>query len=248
MTGIKLIQERTGLEQTLVSIVMAVHNGEKYIANAIASILQQDYAPLEIIVVDSSTDLTAQVVTSIPMPPDVELHYFYQENQGIAATRNKGISLSRGRFITFLDHDDIWMPNKLSVQVSLMIQQPELAYTVTQMRIFLDTISDADKYWSTAENGRIIDGYTPSTLMARPALFEKIGGFDSNYTIGCDSDWFIRARDADISTTIIQEVLLAKRRHQYNLSLDTTLNRQEMFQMIAQHRARMKKNKLLKNT
>jgi teichuronic acid biosynthesis glycosyltransferase TuaG len=100
----------------LVSVVIPVYNGEKYIEKCLISVVNQDYTNLEIVIVnDGSTDKTEDKIFNFKS--DL-IHYLKLENSGCAAARNKGINLARGKYIAFLDSDDIWSPNKLSYQLS----------------------------------------------------------------------------------------------------------------------------------
>ena len=100
------------MDKPLVSVIVPVYNGEHYLSFAIHSILRQDYHPSEVIVVDDgSTDNSANIARSFK-----EVRYIHQSNQGVAMARNVGIAAARGEFIAFLDADDLWTPNKLSIQ------------------------------------------------------------------------------------------------------------------------------------
>ena len=93
----------------LVSVVIPVHNGERFVADAIQSVLSQSYQPLEVIVVDDgSLDTTAEVVGEYP-----DVGYVHQEHQGVSVARNRGLEEAKGELITFLDHDDILLPDSI---------------------------------------------------------------------------------------------------------------------------------------
>ena len=118
----------------LVSVIMAVRNGERFLRQAIESVLAQDYRPIEIILVDGqSTDRTADIARSYP-----DVRYVYQENLGIANAYNIGVRAAEGEFVAFLSHDDLWLPNKLSMQVNYLITHPEIGYTVAATRFLLE--------------------------------------------------------------------------------------------------------------
>src|SRR5262249_48006666 len=103
-----------------VSVIVPVRNGERFLAAAITSILTQDYRPLEIIVVDGhSADNTAKIVQSF-----AQVRYVQQVNRGIADAYNTGIAAAQGQVIAFLSHDDLWTPNKLSLQVNHLLEHP----------------------------------------------------------------------------------------------------------------------------
>lgn len=106
----------------LVSIIMPSYNSEKTINDSILSVLAQSYANWELIIIDDkSTDGTKEIIKNYK---DTRIIFLENEyNCGAAISRNNGISIARGRFIAFLDSDDLWIPSKLEVQISLMIEK-----------------------------------------------------------------------------------------------------------------------------
>lgn len=210
-----------------VSVITVVKNGERYVGEALQSILAQTLTPYEIIVVDGqSTDQTAAVVRSFAAVRLIE-----QSNQGLANARNIGLDVAQGDWIAFLDHDDVWAADKLQIQVQAMQAQPDLAYTTTWLQFIRETDATVRPDWDATTLAQTRDGSTPSALLARRAVFEEVGRFDPAYTIGCDADWFTRARDYGVPTLSVPRVLLYKRLHQFNLSHHAALNRQEMFRI-----------------
>lgn len=107
------------MKDVLVSVVMPAYNCEKFISTAIESVLRQQVS-LELIVInDNSTDRTEEQIQSFRQ--DERLIYICNEsNQGVAASRNKGIQMAKGKYIAFLDADDYWTEDKLIKQISLM--------------------------------------------------------------------------------------------------------------------------------
>ena len=98
-----------------VSCIIAVHNGEAYLHEAIDSLLAQEYAQVEIIVVnDGSTDGTADVIGRY----GDRVRRFRQENAGVSAARNRGVAMSTGQLLCFLDADDRLDPRKLTMQTA----------------------------------------------------------------------------------------------------------------------------------
>jgi glycosyltransferase involved in cell wall biosynthesis len=100
-----------------VRVIITIHNGEKFLGEAITSVLAQDYSPIELIVVDDgSTDASARLVKGFGS----QLHYCYQPNAGTGAARNVGITLSLGDYLAFLDQDDVSEPHKLTWQIDVL--------------------------------------------------------------------------------------------------------------------------------
>jgi len=99
----------------IISVIIPTYNSAKYLPEAIESIFNQNYERLEIIIVDDgSTDNTTEIL----VPYQDRVIYHYKENGGPASARNFGLEMAQGEIIGFLDADDIWPSNKLSLQLS----------------------------------------------------------------------------------------------------------------------------------
>lgn len=198
----------------LVSVIIPVYNGERFLAAALDSVFAQDYRPTEVIVVDDgSTDMSARIARSYS-----GVRYIYQDNQGHATARNTGIGAARGEYIAFLDADDIWLPDKLNIQISYLIQNPLVGYVISRMHAILET--GAEWPVSLNRNHYLEDPpcFLPSSLVVRKIVMGKIGLFDSHYRIANDCDWFFRAKDAGVLMAIIPQVLVHRRIHLSNQS------------------------------
>ncbi len=118
----------------LVSIIIPTHNRSKYLSEAIDSVLTQTCRDFEVIVVDDgSTDDTKKTVEAYIVEHSGKFRYFYQENKGVCAARNKGIQEANGHYVAFLDSDDIWMPNKLEVYLKHFAQNSEVCFIESRM-------------------------------------------------------------------------------------------------------------------
>ncbi|NOQ85501.1 MAG: glycosyltransferase, partial [Deltaproteobacteria bacterium] len=112
-----------------VSVIIPTYNRAHTLREAIDSVLSQSYNDLELIIVDDgSTDETKVIVSSyIP-----KLAYIYQERQGVSAARNRGIKHAQGDYISFLDSDDLWLKDKLYLQMKFMESHPEALICYTE--------------------------------------------------------------------------------------------------------------------
>ena len=107
----------------LVSVIIPAYNAARFLPNAVASVRRQAYAPLEILIFDDgSQDDCARVAAELGEP----VRYVRQEQSGPAAARNRGLELAQGEFVGFLDADDEWPEQKLSIQMSRLLASPEL--------------------------------------------------------------------------------------------------------------------------
>lgn len=126
--------EKTYVEG-LVSVIMPIYNSEKYLAATLNSIFVQDYKDIEIVLVDDcSKDNSANIISEL-QKEHPEIVYFLQEkNMGAGAARNKALELANGRYVAFLDSDDIWMPEKIKKQIQLMTsEEAPFSYTAIEM-------------------------------------------------------------------------------------------------------------------
>ena len=212
----------------LVSVIIPVYNGERYLRQAIESVLAQSYRPIEILVVDDgSTDGTADIARSYP-----EVRYIHQANQGQGAAMNAGIKVSGGEYISFLDADDLWPPDKLRIQAEYLFKNPQVGYVIAKLRNFLEPGVLAPV--PTTRDLMLTDytALSTGTLMARKAVFDRVGGFDIHYGHAKDVDWFIRAKEAGIQMAILPEVLLLRRLHETNRSYRTKARTSEFLRVL----------------
>ncbi len=115
-----------------IAAVIPAYNAEKYIARAIDSVLAQTHQPDEIIVVDDgSTDATAEIIKQYT--PQVQ--YLYQQNAGGSIARNTAIEAAKSKWITFLDADDQWLPQKLQIQIEHLKRNPDLVWSYTNFTV-----------------------------------------------------------------------------------------------------------------
>ncbi|MBX3001085.1 MAG: glycosyltransferase family 2 protein [Caldilineaceae bacterium] len=205
--------------QPLISVIVPVYNGERFLRAALDSILAQSYTPWELIVVDDgSTDNSAAIVAGLPILEKTRLLLARQPNQGSSAARNWGIELATGELLAFLDADDLWLPHKLERQVAHLAAQPELDGVVGHMESFVEP----GFAWPASLNREYYEQRPPiysfCTLLIRRSAMMKIGLLDLNYHTAEDTEWFFRARDMGIHIAITPEVLFRRRFHDRNIS------------------------------
>jgi len=140
-------------KEDLVSIIMPAYNCGNFIGLALESVINQTYQNWEVIIVDDcSTDNTAEVVQDF-MRKDSRIKYYkLDQNSGAAMARNKAIEIAKGKYLAFLDSDDIWFPEKLMKQISFM-EKNNYGFTCTS-------------YTKIDENGK----YLNRTIIAKPKL------------------------------------------------------------------------------
>ena len=212
-----------------ISVIIPVYNGARYIATALDSVFSQNYNDIEVIVVnDGSTDNSENIIKLY------NIRYLKQENMGVAVARNNGIKLSKGEFLAFLDQDDVWLPEKLSLQFNQFINQKNLGYLLSHQILHLEN-GFAKPHWLKSEQlNQPIIGYLPSTLMVRTEIFKKIGYFNDKFDIGSDSEWFFRAKELNIEMKIMPEVLVKRLIHSSNQSHSVGNSHMELLRIVKQ--------------
>jgi glycosyltransferase involved in cell wall biosynthesis len=199
--------------QPRVSAVIPVYNGERYLREAIQSVLAQDYPDLELIVVDDgSTDGSAAIARSF----GERVRYHHQPNAGLSAAQNAGIEQARGRFIAYLDCDDLWMPDKIARQITVFDRDSAVDLVFGQVEQFYSPEPAAGQ---KREVPPVMAGFSTGTMLARIDVFERVGRFSSAFRIGEFLDWYARATDAGLISVMLDDVLLRRRIHGDNMGL-----------------------------
>jgi glycosyltransferase involved in cell wall biosynthesis len=218
----------------LVSVVVPVFNGGHFLVEALDSVVQQAYRPLELIVVnDGSTDATAQTVADYAGRCPVPLHAVEQENRGPAAARNRGLALAQGEIVAFQDADDLWAANRLPVQLALLERFSAALAVLGRTRFFFD---DATTFSSSAA-ARAADSAPRWFLgihsgLYRRAAFDINGQFNADLRYHEDIDWFRRARATGLAIYPHEDVVLLHRRHAANMTNDRTALRADLLRML----------------
>jgi glycosyltransferase involved in cell wall biosynthesis len=201
--------------RSLVSVIIPVYNEERYLAQAIESALAQTYRPVEIIIVDDgSTDDSAQVAKRFTS----SVQYFHQPHSGLGAVRNYGADLAKGNYLAFLDADDIWMENKLTLQMAVLQSNPEADFVFGHVQQFISPELDENqrnKIYCPAEK---MPGYIAGTMVIKRESFVRAGSFETNWQVGEFIDWYIKAKEKGLTSFMLPEVVLKRRLHADNMS------------------------------
>ena len=188
------------------SVIMPVYNGADFIDEAIKSVLEQTYTDWELIVVnDGSTDKTAEVLSKYTN--NEKIHILIQENKGVSAARNNGISRSKGEYIAFLDADDLWHKNHLEVLKSLTDKYPSagLYGTFTRTELVNGEVTEECNYFKNREEtvyledffseyhkDKSVKMFTVITTCVSAESLSRAGGFPVGCAIGEDLELSLR--------------------------------------------------------
>lgn len=184
----------------LISVIMPAYNSERFIAESIESVIAQTFTNWELIVVDDgSTDNTAKIVKGFSSI-DSRIKYFYQPNQQMGKARNTGLQNSNGKLIAFLDSDDIWVSDKLKIQVDFL-QNKEVDLVFSDGYVISNSIDNVEYEYKTI-NDEIYGRYAqhklmmqnfipiPSVLTYKSAI-DQVGGFNENIEIHNVADYHL---------------------------------------------------------
>jgi glycosyltransferase involved in cell wall biosynthesis len=205
----------------MVSVIVPTYNREKYIKQAIDSILQQTFTDFELIVVDDgSTDQTAELVQQIP---DDRIRYVYRENGGTSEAVNTGISHIRGEYFTKLDSDDLWEDTLLEDLVSSLESNPQVGAVYARAQYIDEAGNKLDRFrgWPMAfpenpfKSFLFYDTSVTITTLIRRSAMDEVGIFDGSNI--CSEDWDYIIRVAKITKVIyLDKVLGYVRSHSSN--------------------------------
>jgi len=197
----------------LVSVIIPTFNRGWSVAEAIESVLAQNYQPMEVIVVDDgSTDDTGRILARF----QEKITVLRQQNQGVSATRNAGIRHSRGGLIAFLDSDDIWLPEKLTTQVAFFKARPDALICQTEEIWIRNHRQMNPKKRHRKRSGMIFFEslslclVSPSAVMMRRGLMDTVGLFDENLPACEDYDMWLRI-SSRYPVYLLDKALIVKR-------------------------------------
>ncbi len=218
-----------------VSVIIPTYNAAAYLPDALQSALAQTVLDLEVLVVDDgSTDETATLMRTYGPP----VRYLPQPNGGVAAARNRGIAESRGRYVAFLDADDVWLPHKLERQLAALAGRQGFRACCTAYRVVAADLAPLRMQHSLRSNptlehlltiGNVIG--TPSTVLAERALFLEQGGFDP--ALSQCADWEMWLRLAAVTSFLyLDEPLIQYRQHGANMSRQVPLLEKDSLRVL----------------
>lgn len=215
-----------GIKNPLVSVIIPVYNGEKFIDACLDSIQQQTYRPIEIIVVnDGSTDTTALRAEGHGSKPVVVTTL----NCHLSSARNTGIRRARGDYIAFCDVDDLWLPEKLEKQVGRLSASPDIGLVFTAVVIIGDSVDKQKKRHAGLLERKFNKGdqhavlaqkniIAPSSVVLRRSVLDRTGFFDESLFSCEDWDLWLRIAKNNIRMYRIGLPLTLYRRHGANMS------------------------------
>jgi glycosyltransferase involved in cell wall biosynthesis len=178
-----------------ISIIIPTYNRCWILKEAIDSVLSQEYTDFEIIVVDDgSNDATAALLSAY----GDQITTIYQGNSGVSAARNAGILMAKGKYVAFLDSDDMWLPEKLSCQVDFFQSHAEAVICQTDEIWIRNGVRVNPKNRHKKPSGMIFEPslqlclVSPSAVMINKSLFDAVGLFNEAFPACEDYDLWLR--------------------------------------------------------
>ena len=202
-------------DNPLVSVIIPVYNYDRYLAEAIESVLSQTYQHLEVIVIDDgSTDQSGEVAQSFA---ERGVRYCAQIHAGIGPARNKGVELAQGDFLAFLDADDCWSLEKLERQLRAFESDPALEMVFGQaLQLQNGPEWEAGVNDKRLEVAGMVPGMVPGTMLIKRDAFLRVGKFQGDWKVGEFIDWYARAVELKLRLLVLPELLLWRRIHDSN--------------------------------
>jgi glycosyltransferase involved in cell wall biosynthesis len=200
-------------DDRLVSVLIGVYNGARYLREAIESVLAQTRPPHELIVVDDgSTDESGAIAEGYGLP----VRCIRQERGGMAASRNRAVSEATGDFFAFLDADDRFPPDKLERQLAVFDVDPGLDVVYGHVTEFLSPDLDEEALALLRRPTHDFPWPTPNLMLVKREAFFRVGPFSTDLKVGIGVDWFARATEVGLKSAVPAIVVLERRLHAEN--------------------------------
>jgi len=216
------------MKNKLTSIILPTYNGEKYIKRAIESVLNQTYQDFEIVVVDDfSKDNTVNIVKDLQKDnPSIKLLCLNENSGGPALPKNKGFEISSGEYISYLDQDDEWFPNKLQEQIDLFTNSPKNNLGLVSCGAnLIDSDGKCFSIFTPVKKENIFPEillrnpiYSNSSVMIKREVINVVGRRDENIKYSEDLDMWIRIAKAGYSIDYIYQSLFRYQFHEDNVT------------------------------
>jgi len=213
--------------EAIVTVIIPTYNCQRYLGEAIESVFQQTFPAWELIVVDDgSSDGASEAIRQYLF--DGRVQYLFQEHQGLPAARNNGLRVSNGRYIQFLDADDLIHPDKLKRQAEFLDTHPEIDGVISRHRFFSTDVSN-----STIPEGfsrqrcdirkELLKGnfIAVNAPLVRKKAVERVENFDESLTSTEDWDLWLRLSLAGSVLVLSEEELAYVRIHENRMTCDT---------------------------
>jgi glycosyltransferase involved in cell wall biosynthesis len=226
-----------------VSVLLCIHNAERFLASALDSALAQSYSDFELVAVDDgSVDGSVRIVESYR---DSRVRLIRQDPQGAASALDTALCAARGEFVALLDHDDLWTNDKLAIHIETHRQRPEIDLTFSWFRVINDAGQEigirSNRYRGTIDFPGLLSDFVIgaiSNVVIRRSAIQRIGGIDCTLPRLYDLDLCLRvALLAPRNVLSIERDLMLYRRHDAQITRDLASIEREWEQTLLKFEA-----------
>ncbi len=197
-------------------------NAGNYLRQALDSVIRQNYRPMEIIIVNDGSNDNSSVIISEFCEQQAEnfenLAWHDQKNRGLAATRNKLITMANGDLIAFIDADDIWVDRKLELQMDIFDKYPGAELISGKIAQFISPEIPQQQHHEFKFHSEPVQSNMMGVSLIHASTFEKYGEFNPAYPLGSDMQWVAQALSNGLKVVECPELLCYRRLHDNNLA------------------------------
>lgn len=223
----------------LISVIIPSYNAADYLGEAIDSVIAQNYDNLELIVVDDgSTDETREVVSRY----SDKLQYIFQENGGIGAARNTGVKASSGGLLAFLDADDIWVSDKLALQLAAFAATPNIDVVYGHARQFYSPEVSDDFKRKKGFAKEVMPATLSTAMLIKRSSFLNVGYYEEGKWI-VDQNWYMQSQELGTKQVVLDDIVYLRRIHENNHSIKHADKKKDAQFELAKRALRLKRQK-----
>jgi glycosyltransferase involved in cell wall biosynthesis len=221
----------------LISVIIPVYNGEKYLTECLDSIAAQDYPNMELIVIDDgSTDGTLDLVNAHPLPKTVVP---LQPNQGVYKARNLALAIAKGAFICLFDCDDIMTEGNLKRLSAHLVAHPDVLSVKGLLHRFW--LKDGEKHYSEAAG---LEDFNLGATLFRKEVFTVVGPFADDMRWSGDADWHLRALEQGVRPHVLDHTASFYRVHSESMSSNVEESKKARLEVVRRKLLRAKNARL----
>lgn len=216
-----------------VTVALPVYNGERFLEQAIDSVLGQSSWEIHLVAVDDGSTDSSGLILAERAEADPRISVItFERNRGVAAARNEAIGSRDDPLVAMIDQDDLWSSDRLDVGWEALSRDTSLSFTTGH--VTFDLSEDQLPGWVRPDwlNGPQPGNVFGTLLAWRECCWSAVGTLDETLRYGDDTDWFIRARDLGVAHRMLPEVLLRRRIHNANGSRHTSQSIPELFEIL----------------
>lgn len=218
----------------LVTVVVPVFDGARFLAECLDSLVAQDHPALEIVVVDDGSTDDSAAVAEARSHGHPGVRVLRRAHEGLGASRNAGIDAARGALVGFCDADDTWRPNKASAQVAHLDAHPEVDIALCRQDTVIEPGTEMPDWLIPDQRYGDLDGVSPTSALFRRPVFDRLR-YRTDMDTGTDFDLLIRARAAGFAIAVLDEILRTRRIHDDNMTTRHGPSKADLFASVRSH-------------